>query len=82
MRGKRPPHNPRKREKHKKTKEKDKYNAEEKTSCPSPLNDSTTPFSSPRQFLSRGPWFKKQKKRQKLGFPIKDLGNDGGEGRS
>jgi len=33
--------------------------------------------SSPRQSLSRGPWFKKPKKKQKRGFPIKDFGNDG-----
>ena len=36
--------------------------------------------SSPRQFLSRGPWFKKPKKKQKRGFPIKDFGNDVGGG--
>jgi len=35
------------------------------------------PYSSPRQFLSRGPKaFKNQRKKQKRGFPIKDFGND------
>ena len=29
------------------------------------------PYSSPRQFLSRGPWYLKV-----FGFPIKDFGND------
>jgi len=33
--------------------------------------------SSPRQFLSRGPWYFKPKKKQKLGFPIKNFENDG-----
>jgi len=37
-----------------------------------PLNGSITLRSSPRQSLSRGPWFLNA-----YGFPIEDFGNDG-----
>jgi len=41
------------------------------------LNASITLRSSPRQSLSRGPQYLKQKKKKKRGFPTKDFGNDG-----
>jgi len=40
-----------------------------------PLNVFIAPYSSPRQSLSRGPWFLKV-----FGFPIKNFTHDGGDG--
>ncbi len=77
IRGRCPLINPQKR-KTWRQKRKIKNNPEEKASVSSLLNVSITPSSSPLNGSIRGPWCLKQKKeKQKLGFPIKDFGNDG-----